>query len=121
MNIDIMSTFAQDFDLDQLNNWANFTEDDDGNGTDDLAQSRTHNDANEITDITETTGPAWATPAHDAAGNLTTIPQSRRSGSAWRNAIHSPTLNATSVNESGWAIRPTQAQSAGSSRRSGSA
>ncbi|MGE0374815.1 MAG: hypothetical protein AB7I48_14070 [Planctomycetaceae bacterium] len=48
--------FAQDYDLDQLNNWATFTED--GDTTLDLDQSRTHNDANEITDLTETTGPS---------------------------------------------------------------
>ncbi|MGE0377984.1 MAG: hypothetical protein AB7Q45_21440 [Planctomycetaceae bacterium] len=60
--------FAQDYDLDQLNNWANFVEDADGDATDDLD----HNDANEITDITETTGPSWAPPAHDAAGNGST-------------------------------------------------
>ncbi|MBX3436148.1 MAG: RHS repeat-associated core domain-containing protein, partial [Planctomycetaceae bacterium] len=67
--------FAQGYGLDQLNNWANFTEDDDGDAMLDLDQSRDHNDANEITDISETIGPAWATPAHDAAGNMTTIPQ----------------------------------------------
>ncbi|MGD9714001.1 MAG: RHS repeat-associated core domain-containing protein [Thermomicrobiales bacterium] len=40
-----------------------------------LDQSGDRNDANEITDITETAGPAWATPAHDAAGNMTSIPK----------------------------------------------
>ncbi|MGE0376311.1 MAG: hypothetical protein AB7I48_28860 [Planctomycetaceae bacterium] len=46
-------------------------------------QTRTHNDANEITDITETTGPSWATPAHDAAGNMTTIPKQTSLTSAY--------------------------------------
>jgi len=43
---------------------------------------REHNRVNEIADtdsdghaITETTGSAWAEPAHDAAGNMTTMPQ----------------------------------------------
>jgi hypothetical protein len=30
---------------------------------------------NEITGITNTTGPAWSQPAYDPAGNMTTIPQ----------------------------------------------
>jgi len=41
----------------------------------DLNQTRTVNAANEITAITESTGPAWIDPAYDAAGNMTTIPQ----------------------------------------------
>ncbi|MCA9077758.1 MAG: RHS repeat-associated core domain-containing protein, partial [Planctomycetaceae bacterium] len=67
-------TFGQTWDLDQLNNWDNFTEDDDGNGTDDLDQDRTHNDVNEITAITATTGANWVDPTHDAAGNTITGP-----------------------------------------------
>ncbi|MFN8710617.1 MAG: RHS repeat-associated core domain-containing protein, partial [Planctomyces sp.] len=43
--------FSQDWDQDQLGNWAGFTEDGDGNGTNDLNQSRSHNDANEITQV----------------------------------------------------------------------
>ncbi|MCH8190699.1 MAG: hydroxymethylglutaryl-CoA synthase family protein, partial [Chloroflexi bacterium] len=31
--------------------------------------------ANEITDVTETIGVAWATPAHDKAGNMKTVPR----------------------------------------------
>jgi len=64
-------TFGQDWDLDQLGNWPNFTEDTDGNGTNDLDQDRTHNDANEITDIDASSTHV----AHDAAGNMTTVPQ----------------------------------------------
>ncbi|TWT40066.1 hypothetical protein KOR42_50010 [Thalassoglobus neptunius] len=30
---------------------------------------------NEITDIAETAGPSWATPAYDVKGNMTTLPQ----------------------------------------------
>jgi hypothetical protein len=65
----------QKWTLEALGNWQDFDEDTDGDGTFDLDQSRSHNLANEITDITETAGPAWATPGHDKAGNMTTIPQ----------------------------------------------
>jgi len=44
-------------------------------GTTDLNQNRSVNPVNEITDITETTGPSWVTPGYDAAGSMTTIPQ----------------------------------------------
>lgn len=40
-----------------------------------LDQTRSHNGVNEITNITETVGAAWATPAHDDAGNMTSIPK----------------------------------------------
>ena len=66
--------FAQAWDLDQLNNWSAFDEDTDGDTTDDLEQDRTHNDANEITAITATTGANWVDPTHDAAGNMNTGP-----------------------------------------------
>ncbi|WP_237722460.1 RHS repeat-associated core domain-containing protein [Singulisphaera acidiphila] len=68
-------TFAQNWSLDSSGNWANFNEDDNGDGTLDLVQSRTANTVNEITAVTETTGPAWAAPAYDAAGNMTTVLQ----------------------------------------------
>ncbi|MEZ6062057.1 MAG: hypothetical protein R3C19_17085 [Planctomycetaceae bacterium] len=42
----------------------------DGNGTWDLVQTRNANTVNEITDIDNTTGTAWATPAYDFAGNM---------------------------------------------------
>ncbi|MEZ6131582.1 MAG: RHS repeat domain-containing protein [Planctomycetaceae bacterium] len=67
--------FAQDWLLDETGNWAGFKQDDNGNGTWDLNQSRTSNDVNEITDITETAGSPWVTPAYSAAGNATTMPQ----------------------------------------------
>lgn len=66
--------FAQDWDLDQLNNWSAFDEDDDGDATNELEQDRTHNDANEITAITATTGANWVDPTYDAAGNMITGP-----------------------------------------------
>ena len=54
-------------------NWSNLIQK--SSGTTDLDQDRTHNAANEITAITATTGTNWADPAHDAAGNMTTIPK----------------------------------------------
>jgi YD repeat-containing protein len=39
-------------------------------------QTRTHNAANEITDVTETGGQvAWATPVQDVMGNVTSYPK----------------------------------------------
>ena len=67
--------FAQQWSLDSTGNWDGFKEDDSGNGTWDLDQSRDHNPVNEISDITESSGPAWATPSHDRAGNMTTLPK----------------------------------------------
>lgn len=68
-------TFAQDWTLDETGNWEGFKQDDNGNGTWDLNQSRNSNDVNEITDITESAGSSWVTPAYSAAGNMTTMPQ----------------------------------------------
>jgi YD repeat-containing protein len=67
--------FAQCWGLDETGNWSNFREDDDGNGSWDLNQNRTANKVNEITDVTESTGPSWVTPAYSAAGNMTTVPK----------------------------------------------
>jgi RHS repeat-associated protein len=44
-------------------------------GTTNLNQTRTANKVNEITNITESTGPTWIVPAYDAAGNTITMPQ----------------------------------------------
>jgi len=68
-------TFAQDWSLDAAGNWSGFDEDDNGDGTWDLVQSRTSNTVNEITGITNTTGPAWATPVYDGTGNMTKVPK----------------------------------------------
>ena len=68
-------TFAQCWSLDPTGNWKKFLEDDNGDGTWDLNQSRTANTVNEISDITESTGPSWATPAYNRAGNMTTMPK----------------------------------------------
>jgi len=76
-NKDAISTlkFAQEWSLDPTGNWSGFKEDDDGDSSWDLDQSRTSNVVNEITDIAETSGPAWATPAYNRAGNMTAIPK----------------------------------------------
>ncbi len=63
-------TFGQDWELEQQGNWSNFLEDSDGNGSDDLDQDRSHNEANEITDIDASS----ANVGHDATGNMTTVP-----------------------------------------------
>ena len=44
-------------------------------GSTTLDQNRTHNKANEVTDITETVGTSWPTPTQDAVGNVTVMPQ----------------------------------------------
>jgi len=67
--------FAQDWELDQLNNWSGFEEDSDGNGSNNLVQDRTHNDVNEITAITASTGSDWIDPTYDGAGNMLTGPK----------------------------------------------
>ena len=64
-------TFQQDWALDQVANWTGFKEDNDGSGTWNLDQSRTHNKSNEITAIT---GGGWTAPTYDAAGNTTQAP-----------------------------------------------
>ncbi|MDX1964949.1 MAG: RHS repeat-associated core domain-containing protein [Pirellulales bacterium] len=68
--------FAQAWPLlDPSGNWSEFTEDTNGNGTNDLDQDRTANTVNEITAITNTIGAAWKQPGYDAAGNMTSLPQ----------------------------------------------
>ena len=67
-------TFAQAWTLDATGNWQGFEEAATG-GSLTLDQSRDSNTVNEITGITNSVGSAWVTPAHDPAGNMTTIPQ----------------------------------------------
>jgi len=74
--------FAQDWDLDQTGNWEGFDQDTDGNGNNELVQTRSHNDANETGTIGATTGTNWADPVHDAAGNMTTLPKPSAPGSS---------------------------------------
>ena len=63
--------FEQDWSLGPVANWTSFTQDNNGDGTDNLVQTRTNNTANEITGITNTTGGAWGSPTYDAVGNTT--------------------------------------------------
>jgi RHS repeat-associated protein len=63
----------QDWTLDPVGNWSGFITK--ASGTTTLNQSRTANKVNEITNITESTGPTWIVPAYDAAGNTITMPQ----------------------------------------------
>jgi len=74
------STFAQCWTLDETGNWQQMRQDDTGAGTWDLVQTRTANPVNEITAITNSTGPVWAQPAYDAVGNMTTIPTGNAPG-----------------------------------------
>jgi RHS repeat-associated protein len=67
--------FAQNWGLDLLGNWNTFKQDNSGGATWNLEQTRTHNDVNESTGIGATTGANWTDPAHDAAGNMTTMPK----------------------------------------------
>lgn len=67
--------FAQCWSLDSTGNWDSFRQDDNGDAAWDLDQGRDFNQANEITLITATTGPTWATPAYNRAGNMTSVPK----------------------------------------------
>ncbi len=62
--------FGQAWTFDQTGNWANFKQDDNGDGTWDLNQDRTHNTANEIATIQ-----VWGAVVHDPVGNMTRIPK----------------------------------------------
>ncbi len=68
-------SLAECWSLDTTGNWQKYLEDTNGNGIWDLNQARTANTVNEITNITESVGTSWATPAYNRAGNMTTIPQ----------------------------------------------
>jgi RHS repeat-associated protein len=76
-------TAFQSWTLDALGNWGEFDDDANGDSTWDLQQKRYHNQANEIdgnggNSITLQSGGAganWADPAHDLAGNMTSIPK----------------------------------------------
>ncbi len=59
--------------LDPTGNWSGYVTK--TSGTTDLNQSRAHNKVNEIGAVSETAGPAWVDPAHDQAGNMTTVPK----------------------------------------------
>ncbi|HBO44766.1 MAG TPA: hypothetical protein DD670_12720 [Planctomycetaceae bacterium] len=63
--------WKESWTLDALGNWGYYEQMVDNDVTQ-LAQSRAHSKANEVTGLT---GGSWATPAHDRAGNMTTIPK----------------------------------------------
>jgi RHS repeat-associated protein len=64
--------FAEAWSLDPLGNWSTYKKDDDGNGTWDLNQSRSHNKFNEITQIDSSSSHV----SHDRNGNMTKVPKS---------------------------------------------
>ncbi len=64
-------TFAQEWSLDPTGNWSTFKQDDDGDSTWDLDQSRSHNGVNEITQIAGSSTHI----AHDRVGNTTKCPK----------------------------------------------
>ncbi len=70
-------SWEEDWNYDPLGNWNGSTDTYQTRvaGTTTLNQNRTHSTVNEITNITEITGPAWPTPGYDAAGNMTSGPQ----------------------------------------------
>jgi RHS repeat-associated protein len=74
-------TKEEDWTLDPLGNWTGFVQK--AAGTTSLDQARTVNEANEITNITETVGTAWPTPAYDRNGNSTSFPRPLALGSAY--------------------------------------
>ena len=62
--------------LDSLGNWRSQVTDTNGSASGgSVTQSRPHNRANEISGSITGNSPAWATPAHDAAGNMTAMPK----------------------------------------------
>jgi hypothetical protein len=63
--------FAKERSLDPTGNWPGFKQDTDGDGTWELEQSRTHDTANQTTQIDGSSTHV----AEDAAGNMTKIPK----------------------------------------------
>ena len=77
--------FAQCWTLDETGNWKNFRQDDNGDDTWNLNQTRTANGVNEITGITASTGPVWAEPVYNKNGNMTSIPRTPAPNPDWAN------------------------------------
>ncbi len=95
--------FANCWTLDPTGNWQGFRQDDTGDGTWDLVQSRTANPVNEISSLTTQPGEQWATPAYDPSGNMTTVPRVQPPRLSWANLAVDEWANLT-VNE--WAGLP---------------
>jgi YD repeat-containing protein len=66
--------FEQHWHLDPTCNWKEFEQIFYEPSTSELIQERTHNSVNELTGITESTGPVWFAPVHDAGGNMVEFP-----------------------------------------------
>lgn len=73
---DAAATFSQTWTaLESQGNWRSWVEDTNGGAAGGATtQTRTHNAANELLTIAGNT-PVWATPVHDASGNMTTAPK----------------------------------------------
>ena len=67
--------------LDALGNWWAYAEVASGVGT--ISQYRTHNAANEITDLSENIGSPWIDPTYDAAGDASTAATDVRTQYVW--------------------------------------
>jgi len=73
-----------DYTLDPTENWRIYLTK--TSGTTDLNQGRTSSTVNEITAVSTSGGlPLWTTPAYDAAGNMTTMPQVATPTSSYTN------------------------------------
>jgi len=67
-------SFGQSWELDATGNWPGFRQLDVATPGNNLDQQRASNQVNEITGVSQRYGAAWAQPAYDRAGNMTTIP-----------------------------------------------
>ena len=94
-----------DWTLDPTGNWPGYLTR--TAGTTDLNQSRTSNKVNEITAISESTGPSWVTPAYDAAGNTTTMPEVANPASSF-SAVYDAWNRMTSISASGTQVAKYQ-------------
>ena len=91
-----------DYTLDPTGNWPTYLTK--TSGTTDLNQGRTSSTVNEITAISASGGtPVWATPAYDAAGNMTTMPQVAAPTSSFT-ATYDAWNRMTSVSNSGGTV-----------------
>ena len=68
--------------LDATGNWTRFREANTG-GSWTLNQVRAHDKANTLTGFTTSPGTAWPTPAHDRAGNMTSVPRPKDLGNSY--------------------------------------
>ena len=68
-------TLTERWNLDATGNWSRYTNADFLAPADTLDQTRTSNQANELTKLTSTIGVSWAQPVYDRAGNMTSFPQ----------------------------------------------